>query len=66
MPVKLSDLWEHKRVGPAYYSTAMDDIKNIKVHMMFMVGLWVLQTWIISLPAPNPVIQDYCSFPAPP
>lgn len=67
MPIKLSgkkDLWEHKRVSPADYSPAMDNIKNIKVHMMFIVGLWVLQSWIISLPDPNPVIWDYCSFPA--
>lgn len=67
MPIKLSgkkDLWEHKRVSPADYSPAMDNIKNIKVHMMFMVGLWVLQSWMIILPDPNPVIWDYCSFPA--
>lgn len=67
MPIKLSgkkDPWEHKRVSPGDYSPAMDNIKNIKVHMMFMVGLLVLPSWIISLPDPNPMIWDYCSFPA--
>lgn len=45
------DLWEHRRVSPASYSTAMVNTKNIKVPMAFTFGVWVLQSWIISLPS---------------